>query len=145
MICYNGGDTIKEDPIAQVLDELMELDEILACMIARRNMIGSIMPSCGPEGFKSEVHELWDIIKRTMDSQLNVISEYSQTGLKKIDFQLQEYNVLFYIFPDTENALVGIIRALSNRGLVAIEMENARRKIIKIREEEEKKRLQVTA
>ena len=127
---------MRDDPIAGVLDDLLKLDDILACMVARRNMI-SVMPA--GEEFKPEVHKIWDIIKRAMDDVFGVIGDYSQAGLGEMEFRLQEYEALFYVFPDTENALVAIIPALANKGLIEVEMENARREILKIMEGEEAK------
>jgi hypothetical protein len=49
-----------------------------------------------------------------------------------MEFRLQDYEVLFYVFPDTENALVTIVPALANKGLLEVEIENARREILKI-------------
>lgn len=118
-----------EDPISRVLDDLLKLDDIFACMVARRNMI-SVMPTA--EEFKPEVNQIWDIIKRAMDDVFGVIQEYSQAGLGEMEFRLQDYEALFYIFPDTENALVAIIPALANKGLIEVEMENARREILQI-------------
>jgi hypothetical protein len=124
---------MREDPIAEVLDDLLKLDDILACMVARRNMI-SVMP--GGDGFKPEVNQVWDIIHQAMDDVFAIIQDYSQTGLGEMEFRLQDYEVLFYIFPDTENALVAIIPALANKGLIEVEIENARRDILKIMEKE---------
>jgi hypothetical protein len=126
---------MKDDPIARVLDDLLKLDDILACMVARRNMI-SVMPS--GEGFKPEVNNIWDSIHRAMDDVFGVISAYSQIGLGEMEFRLQEYEVLFYVFPDTENALVAIVPALANKGLLEVELENARREIFKIMENPKK-------
>ena len=120
---------MKDDPIARVLDDLMKYDDILACMVARRNMI-SVMPS--DEGFKPEINHIWDNIHRAMDDVFGVIGAYSQIGLGEMDFRLQDYEVLFYVFPDTENALVTIVPALANKGLLEVELENARREILKI-------------
>ena len=125
-----------DDPIACVLDDLLKLDDVLACMVARRNMI-SVMPSDGTDSFKPEINEVWDIIKRAMDDVFIVIGEYSGAGLGEIEFRLQDYEVLFYVFPDTENALVAIVPALSNKGLIAVEMENARREILEIMKRKE--------
>ena len=125
---------LKEDPILDVLNDLLNYDEILACMVARQNMI-SVMPD--QERFDPKVMEIWDIIKRAMDDVFAVIREYSQAGLSEMEFRLQDYEALFYIFPDTENALVAIIPALANKGLIEIEMENARREILKIMENRE--------
>jgi len=133
---------MKDDPIALVLDDLLKLDDILACMVARRNMI-SVMPS--GEGFKREVKDMWDIIHRAMDDVFTVIAQYSGAGLGEMEFRLQDYEVLFYIFPDTENALVAIVPALANKGLLEVEMENARREILKIMNMSEKERLVATA
>jgi len=126
---------MRDDPIAMVLDDLLKLDDILACMVARRNMI-SVMPS--GDGFKPEVNNIWDIIHRAMDDVFGVISAYSQAGLGEMDFRLQDYEVLFYVFPDTETALVAIVPALANKGLLEVEMENARRDILKIMNEQDK-------
>ena len=126
---------MRDDPIALVLDDLLKLDDILACMVARRNMI-SVMPS--GDGFKPEVNQVWDIIHRAMDDVFGVISDYSQAGLGEMEFRLQDFEALFYIFPDTENALVAVIPALANKGLIEVEMENARKEILKIMEEQER-------
>ena len=129
---------MQDDPIANVLDDLLKLDDILACMVARRNMI-SVMPS--GDGFKSEVNQVWDVIHRAMDDVFGVIRDYSQTGLGEMDFRMQDYEVLFYVFPDTENALVAIVPALANKGLIEVEMENARREILKVMEGAEEETL----
>jgi len=123
---------MQNDPILDVLNDLLNYEEILACMVARHNMI-SVMPN--QERFNSNVMEIWDIIKRAMDDVFGVIREYSQAGLGEIEFRLQDYEALFYVFPDTENALVAIVPALSNKGLIEIEMENARRQILSIMDE----------
>jgi hypothetical protein len=128
---------MQDDPIANVLNDLLKLDDILACMVARQNMI-SVMPSDGTESFKQEINNIWDIIHRAMEDVFTVIREYSQAGLTEMEFRLQDYDALFYVFPDTENALVAIIPALANKGLLEVEMENARREILKLMEEEQK-------
>jgi tRNA A37 threonylcarbamoyladenosine dehydratase len=122
---------LADDPILDVLNDLLNYDEILACMVARRNMI-SVMPE--QDRFDPKVMEIWDIIKRAMDDVFGVIREYSQAGLSEMEFRLQDYETLFYIFPDTENALVAIVPALSNKGLIEVELENSRRKILKLME-----------
>ena len=130
---------MRDDPIAIVLDDLLKLDDILACMVARRNMI-SVMPNS--EQFKPEVNKIWDIIHRAMDDVFAIIRDYSQTGLGEMEFRLQDYEVLFYVFPDTENALVAIIPALANKGLIEVEMENARREILKHMQDENTREIQ---
>jgi len=129
-----------DDPIAIVLDDLLKLDDILACMVARQNMI-SVMPSDGNDSFKPEINQIWDIIHRAMDDVFSVVREYSQAGLGEMEFRLQDYEALFYIFPDTENALVAIVPALANKGLIEVEMENARREVLGAMNEQEKAQL----
>ncbi|KYK23416.1 hypothetical protein AYK21_02685 [Thermoplasmatales archaeon SG8-52-2] len=131
---------MQDDPIGYVLDDLLKLDDILACMVARQNMI-SVMPSDGNNSFKPEINQIWDILHRAMDDVFSVIREYSQAGLGEMEFRLQDYEALFYIFPDTENALVTIVPALANKGLIEVEIENARRKIIEIMNKQENERL----
>jgi hypothetical protein len=130
------------DPISIVLDDLLKLDDILACMVARQNMI-SVMPSDGTDGFSSEINQIWDILHRAMDDVFNVIRDYSQAGLSEMEFRLQDYEVLFYVFHETDNALVAIIPALSNKGLIEVEMENSRREIQNILNKQEQERLAV--
>jgi len=131
---------MQDDPIEDVLNDLLKLDDILACMVARINMI-SVMPD--QNKFDPQVMELWDIIKRAMDDVFGVIREYSQAGLAEMEFRLQNYEVLFFVFPDTENALVSIIPALANKGLIAVEMENARRDILNIMNKKEESQKEV--
>lgn len=125
---------MQDDPILEILNNLLKHEEILACMVARQNMI-SVMPE--QDRFDPEVMEIWDVIKRAMDDVFGVIREYSQAGLGEIEFRLQDYAALFYIFPDTENALVTIVPALSNKGLIEVELENARLEILNLMEQKE--------
>jgi hypothetical protein len=63
-----------------------------------------------------------------------VINHYSEYGLDKVYFELGDWDVLFFILPGMDTALVAIVPALANRGLLEVEMENTRREIIKILE-----------
>ena len=138
MNIFGVGVWVQNDPLEFVLDDLLKLDDILGCMVASKTMI-AVMPD--QSKFDPQVLELWDIIKRAMDDVFVVIREYSQTGLNEIEFRLQDYEVLFYILPDTENALVAIIPALANKGLLEVEMENARREILEIMKKQETEKL----
>ena len=131
---------MQNDPIESVLDDLLMLDDILGCMVASKTMI-AVMPD--QSKFDPQVMELWDIIKRAMDDVFGVIREYSQAGLGEMEFRLQDYEVLFYIFPDTENALVAIIPDLANKGLIDVEMENARREILDLMKKQESEKLAI--
>jgi len=110
----------------------MNLDDILACMVACKNMV-SVEPSGGTDSFKPEILSIWDDVKFTMDYAFEMISHHS--GLKDMIYRVRDYEVLIFVLPDTQNALVAIIPGLSNKGLIEIHMDNARRKIQEIREE----------
>jgi len=125
---------MQNDPILDVLNNLLEYDEILACMVAKHNMI-SVMPD--KDHFKPEIMTIWDIVKPLMDDIFLIIRKYSQAGLRDIKYKLRDYEILFYIIPGAENALVAITPALSSRELIEKEMENARNEIVKIIENTE--------
>jgi len=124
---------MREDPIAVVLDNLMKFDDILACMVACKNMV-SVEPSGGTESFKSEIYEVWDDVKSTMNYAFEMIGQHS--GFGEMNYRVRDYEVMLYVLPDTETALVAITPFMANKGLIEIQMENARRKIQKIRENE---------
>ena len=120
----------KEEEILKVLSEdLLRLEDIHACMVARKNLEG-IVPMT--EEFKQEILDIWEILKDTMNEFFDVISKYSKYGLDKIYFELGKYDVIFFILPGSDTALVAIVPALANRGLLEVELENARRKIVGI-------------
>jgi predicted regulator of Ras-like GTPase activity (Roadblock/LC7/MglB family) len=120
----------KEEQILRVLaEDLQPLEDIRACMVVRKRLEG-IVPIT--EDFRHEIVEIWEILKKTMDDLFDVVAHYSRFGLDKIYFELGKYDVMFFILPSTDTALVAIVPALANRGLLEVEMENARRKIIGI-------------
>ena len=120
----------KEEKILKVLSEdLLQLEDIHACMVVRKNLEG-IAPIT--EEFKQEITEIWDILKNTLNEFFDIISHYSKYGLDKVYFELGKYDVIFFILPGSDTALVAIIPALANRGLLEVELENARRKIMQI-------------
>jgi hypothetical protein len=124
-----------EQKILKVLTEdLMQLEDIHACMVARKNLEGIVPFS---DKFKREIMPIWDTLKGTMDELFDVIKHYSEYGLDKIYFELGEHDVMFFILPNLDTALVAIVPALANRGLLEVELENARRSIVKILEGKE--------
>ena len=123
-----------DDPLLNVLENLLKLDDIYACMIARRNMV-SVMPDTSE--FNQKIMDVWDIVSSAMQNVFAVIEEYSSVGLDVMEFRLENYSVLFFVIPDTDNALVAIIPSLANKGLIEVEMENARRDIIDILNKQE--------
>lgn len=126
-------DLTKEERIRAVLDtDLTPLEDIRACMVVRKNMEGILSLS---DAFKKEIMPVWETLKGTMDGLFDVIAHYSEYGLDKVYFELGNYDVMFFILPNLDTALVAIVPALANRGLLEVELENARRRIIKIVDE----------
>ncbi len=130
MIFMNGT----EERVLEVLDNLLEFDEIYACMVVRKNMEGIIPPT---ERFEQSVIDIWEILHETMNDFFDIIERYSKYKLGEIYFSMMDYEVLFFVLPDTDTALVAIIPALANRGLLEVAMEKARRDIISILGEEQ--------
>jgi len=122
-----------QDEILTVLEEdLLQLEDILACMVAQKGLQG-IVPTMSDK-FKNQVLPIWEILQKTMDEFFETIRHYGEFGLDKVYFELGQFDVMFFILPGSDNALVAIVPALANRGLLEVELENARRRIVKILE-----------
>ncbi|VVB53676.1 Uncharacterised protein [uncultured archaeon] len=124
----------RKDQITKVLiEDLQPLEDIYFCFVASKNLEGILAPI--KEEHKNEILPIWEDLKNTMNELFDVITHYSEHGLDKIYFELGNYDVLFFILPGSNTALGAVIPALANRGLLEVELENARRAIIKILEE----------
>ena len=110
----------------------MRLEDVHQCGVVRKGLDG-IFPLS--DEFRQEVLGIWDALKGTIDELFDVISHYADYGLDKVYFELGEWDVLFFILPGMDTALVAIVPALANRGLLEVELENARREIIRILED----------
>ena len=122
-----------EEKILEVLNELLEYEEIYACMLVRKDLEGIIPPR---EKFKKGIEDIWEIVHEIMEEIFVIIDKYAKYGygLGEIYFRVLDYEVIFFILPDSDTALVAIVPALANRGLIEIALENARRSFMKILE-----------
>ena len=118
----------QKEAILAVLDDLLREEDILAAMVARRGFEGYI-PSNSK--FKLKNISVWTTLQKTMDDFFNIISKFSAQGLDKVYFELGEHEVVFFVI-HADMALVCVIPALANKGLLEVEMENTRRDIKKI-------------
>ena len=124
----------KEEDILRVLSEdLLRLEDIHACMVARKNLEG-IVPIT--EEFKAEITEVWEILKEVMNEFFGIISRYSKYELNKAYFELGAYGVLFYVLKDSDTALVAIFPRAANRDLIEERLDKARKKIVGIIDQE---------
>ena len=120
----------KEEAILKILEEdLLPLEDVLACMVARKGMEG-IVPDFSK--FKIKDVGVWEVLQKTMDEFFDIIEAFSEYGLDKVYFELGKHAVMFFVLPETNVALVTIIKELANRGLLEVELENARLGIIEL-------------
>ena len=116
--------------IEEVLrNNLLKLEDVYGCMVAREGLEGIVLIEDTKD---QELKKVWTSLEKTMDQFFSIIKEYSLYGLDKIYFELGKYDVIFFILPETDTALVALVPALSNRGLLEVELENTREKIIEI-------------
>jgi len=116
-----------EKKVLEVLYDLLREEDILACMVAMKGMEG-IVPNMNK--FKIKNTGIWEMLQGTMNEFFEVIGAYGEYGLDKVYFELGSYDVIFFVMHNV--SLVAITPALANRGLIEVEMENARRDIIKL-------------
>lgn len=121
--------TSSKEKIMQILKNLLKIEDIYACMLVSRGMAGII-----PERkfFRKEIIPIWEKLQETTDQMFFLIEEYERYGLKKISFDLLEYEVIFFIIPNTNTSLVIISPSIANKGLIMMELSKTREEIIKI-------------
>ncbi len=124
----------KRERILSVLDALLDLEDIYACMVVRKHMDGIVPPT---EKFSPEVLAIWKLLQETMDEFFEVLEKYSQYGISEVYFRLMDYVIMFFVLPKTTTAVVAIVPELANRGLIEISLERSRLKIIDITSENE--------
>ena len=117
-----------EETMLSVLEDLLREEDILAVMLARKNEV-SITPS--PNKFKLRDPSIFALLQSTMNDFFTVIEKLAGQGLDKVYFELGNYEVMFFLISG-DTALVAIIPALANKGLLEVEMENSRRAIKKL-------------
>lgn len=120
-----------EEKILKILYELLSFEEIYACMVVKKNLEGIIPPQ---EKFNKKIIPIWEILQETMEHFFIIIEQYSKYGygLSEIYFRVLDYDVIFFILPETDTALVAIVPIFENRGLIEIILEKTRRKILNV-------------
>ncbi len=119
----------QDSQILEVLEDLLKEEDILATMLARKGFEGT---SPSPDKFKLTDVRVWTNLQNAMGDFFEIMSKFSGTGLDKIYFELGDYEVIFFIVSGRDIAVVAVIPALANKGLLEVELENARRAITKI-------------
>ncbi len=114
--------------IIKILDDLQRLEDVQACEYAERGL-ESIRPSVK---IKIKDINLWDLISKTTDKFFELASLFYEYGLRKIYFEMGKIEVILTLIEPTVGLLV-IISSLANKGLIEVEIENARRRIEELR------------
>ena len=113
----------KTEQIMQELQDLMRLDDVLACMLAKKGLEGII-----PTNMKIKQVELFKLIRDTTNELFDVIDQFYDYGLDRLNMDLTNYTII--IAPVSRGfGLIVVIPALANLGLLDVEIENTRRRI----------------
>ncbi len=112
----------KEDVLIE-LESLLRLDDVLACMLARKDLGGVI-----PEKMKIKDAKFWNLVKESTNQIFPIIEKFFLYNVERLNFELGEYVIIFAPVNQTYSLMV-IIPALSNMGLIDVEIENTKRKI----------------
>ena len=117
-----------EDKMQDLLESLLKDEDVLAVMLARKNEVSVSPPT---DMFKLRDPTMFGTLQSTMNDFFTVIEKFSEQGLDKVYFELGDYEVMFFLISG-DTALVAIIPALANKGLLEVEMENTRRELKKL-------------
>lgn len=118
----------KKEEILTVLEELNSFDDVLACMLVRKGFEG-----ISPTNIKIKNAALWTAIRKTTNELFVFIEKFFEFQLQRVTFELGEYIII--IAPVSKNiSLLVVIPSFANQGLIDIEIENAKRKLLKSKE-----------
>ncbi|MFA5357589.1 MAG: hypothetical protein WC308_01570 [archaeon] len=121
----------KKEEVLAVLSDLLRMDDVLACMLAKKGLGGIV-----PEGIKVKDVNLWNLVKNTTNEIFPIIDKFFIYKIDRLYFELGEYTIIFAPVSQTFSLLV-IIPSLANMGLIDVEVENSKRKIKQIIEKKE--------
>ena len=123
---------MEKEAISNALNDLLKHEEFLACMVANQDM-SYIMPTTD----KNDVgaNKMLDDFKQKPNNIFKMINGYSEAKLKQMKWTLKDCEAWFYVIPDFQSILISIVPKLSNEGLIEVELEKARQKILEIYKE----------
>ncbi|MCX6801245.1 MAG: hypothetical protein NTZ73_03585 [Candidatus Diapherotrites archaeon] len=113
----------KKEEVLSILNDLLRMDDVLACMLAKKGLGGIV-----PEGVKVRDVNLWNLVKSTTNEIFPIIDKFFIYKIDRLYFELGEYTIIFAPVSQTFSLLV-IIPSLANMGLIDVEVENSKRKI----------------
>jgi hypothetical protein len=113
----------KKEEVLFVLNDLLKLDDVLACMLAKQGLGGVV-----PDALKVKDVNLWNLVKNTTNDIFPIINKFFIYKIDRLYFELGDYTIIFAPISQTFSLLV-IIPSLANMGLIDVEVENTKRKI----------------
>ena len=118
---------MKREEILKNLDDLLRLEDVLACMIARKGLEGII-----PGGNKLKNIDFWVLLRKTTDPVFDIIGQfYESYKLERLYLEMNQYTVIVATINESISLIV-VIPSLANMGLLDVEIENTKRKIVEI-------------
>jgi hypothetical protein len=118
----------KKEEVLLVLSDLLRMDDVLACMLARRDLGGVV-----PEGIKVKDINFWNLAKQATGQIFGIIDRFYLYNVDRIYLEFSNYTLI--VAPISKvYSIVVVISTLSNRGLIDVEIENTKRSINKLLE-----------
>lgn len=114
------------EEITSVLEDLVREEDVLAAMLSFRNM-----PPVYPSSIKIRDLSTWGLIANATTKAFGLIDSFMIVGIDRFYLNLRDYETIFFLI-DVNTLLVVVIPPLANKGLLEVEIENARRKIRQI-------------
>ena len=111
--------------IVSVLEDLLKEEDVLASVVAISSG-GTVSPTA--DKFKIKNIAFWGMVNNTMNEAFSIFGRFQPYGIDKMYFELGDYEIVFFQI-DAKTILVCAIPALANKGLLEVEIENARREI----------------
>jgi len=118
---------MKREEVLKILDDLLRLEDVLACMVARKGLEGLI-----PGSIKLRNIDFWVLLRNTTDPVFDLIDKfYESYKLERLYLEMNQYTVIVATITNTISLIV-VIPSLANMGLLDVEIENTKRKIVEI-------------
>jgi predicted regulator of Ras-like GTPase activity (Roadblock/LC7/MglB family) len=116
----------KTELITVELQNLLQLEDVLACMLAKKGLGGVV-----PNNQKIKDSNLFKLILDTTNDLFDTIGKFYDYKLDRLNMDLADYTIILAPV-SREMGLIVMIPSLANLGLLDIEIENTRRKILTI-------------
>lgn len=117
---------VKQEEIMQLLEHLLKMDDVLACMLAKKGLEGII-----PTTMKIKDLDFWVMLKGATDQLFDLINKFFDYGNTRASFEIGKYNVIVQSI-SRDYSLIVVLPELANTGVIEIAIENTAHKIKQI-------------